>query len=50
MRLSTKHANQQIVEMYDFTGGLNTSVSEEQIAPNELAVAVNFDVQASTGL
>ena len=50
MRVSKKHGNQRIVELFDFTGGLNTSVSEEQIAPNELAVAVNFDVQAATGL
>lgn len=50
MRVSRKHGNQRTVELYDFTGGLNTSVSEEQIAPNELAVAVNFDVQAATGL
>ena len=50
MRVSKKHGNQRVVELFDFTGGLNTSVSEEQIAPNELAVSVNFDVQAATGL
>lgn len=50
MQLSTKHQNQQQVEFYDFTGGLNTSTTEEQIAENQLAKSVNFEVQATTGL
>lgn len=50
MQLSTKHQNQQQVEFYDFTGGLNTSTTEEQIAENQLAKSINFEVQATTGL
>jgi hypothetical protein len=50
MELSTKHQNQQQVEFYDFTGGLNTSTTEEQIAETQLAKCVNFEVQATTGL
>ena len=50
MRLSTKHAGQQVVELKDFSGGLNTSTAEEQILPNQLAKSVNFELQAATGL
>lgn len=50
MRLSSKHQNQQTVEIYDFSGGLNTSVVEEQIADNQLAECVNFDIQPTSGL
>lgn len=50
MRLATKHANQQTVTLYDFTGGLNTSTTEETIADNQLAVAVNVEVDSVTGL
>lgn len=49
MRLATKHANQQTVTLYDFTGGLNTSTTEETIADNQLAVAVNVEVDSVTG-
>lgn len=50
MRLSTKHANQQTVTLYDFTGGLNTSTTEETIADNQLAEAVNIEIDSVTGL
>lgn len=50
MRLSSKHANQQVIEVTDFTGGLNTSTTEEQIQQNQLAECVNFELQAITGL
>lgn len=50
MQLSTKHPNQQQVEFYDFTGGLNTATTEEQIAENQLARCINFEVQNITGL
>lgn len=50
MQLSTKHQNQQQVEFYDFTGGLNTATTEEQIAENQLARCINFEVQNITGL
>jgi len=50
MRISTKHSNQQIVEYRDFSGGLNTSNASEMIAPNELAKAINVEIDKSTGL
>lgn len=50
MRLSTKHPSQQQVEFYEFTGGLNTATTEEQIAENQLAKCINFEVQTITGL
>lgn len=50
MRLSSKHANQQVIEVTDFSGGLNTSTTEEQIQDNQLAECVNFELQAITGL
>lgn len=50
MRLSAKHANQQIISRADFSGGLNTSSAVEMIADNELADCVNMDVDQSTKL
>ena len=50
MRLSTKHANQQTIQLYDFSGGLNTSNAEEMIQQNELSRAVNVEIDPSTGL
>ncbi|MBO6178532.1 MAG: hypothetical protein J6M62_03610 [Selenomonadaceae bacterium] len=50
MRLSTKHSNQQIVEYRDFSGGLNTSNASEMIAHNELARAINVEIDKPTGL
>lgn len=49
MRLSIKHTNQQSVTYTDFSGGLNTSVAQEMIAQNELAVCLNMDVDTATG-
>ena len=49
-RISVKHANQQIMEYRDFSGGLNTSAALEFIAPNELGKAVNVELDPSTGL
>lgn len=50
MLLSTKHANQQTVSRYDFTGGLNSTTAIEMIADNQLASVVNMDIDTSTGL
>ena len=50
MRLSCKHSNQQTMQYADFSGGLNTSVAQEMIAQNELAVCENMDVDTNTGL
>lgn len=49
-RISCKHANQQIMEYSDFSGGLNTSSAIEMIAMNELTKAVNVEIDPSTGL
>lgn len=50
MRIGCKHSNQQTIRYADFSGGLNTSVAQEMIAANELAVCENMDVDTSTGL
>lgn len=50
MRLSNKHANPQLIEYKDFSGGLNTSNASEMIQQNELAKAVNVQIDQSTGL
>lgn len=49
-RISVKHANQQVVEYKDFSGGLNTSTALELIRMNELGKAVNVELDPSTGL
>lgn len=50
MRLSSKHNNQVVLTLNNFTGGLNTSTTEEQIADNQLVESINFEIQATTGL
>lgn len=50
MRLSTKHETQQTVQLYDFSGGLNTSNAEEMIGVNDLSVAINMEIDSGTGL
>lgn len=50
MRLSTKHANQQIIELNQFVGGLNSTSTEETIADNQLAEAVNVEIDSLSGL
>lgn len=49
MRLGTKHQNQFQVVRSDFSGGLNTSVSSDGIAENQLSIANNVEVDHSTG-
>ena len=44
MRPSTKHQNQQPKILADFSGGMNTYVSDEMIADNELSWVVNMEV------
>lgn len=44
MRPSTKHPNQQPVMLADFSGGLNTSASDDMIAPNQLRNLVNMEI------
>lgn len=50
MRLSTKHSNQQTINMYDFTGGLNSSVSPENIGENQLFKVMNMEPDGASGL
>lgn len=47
MKLSTKHANQQLVEYKDFTGGINTANAIEMIQPNELQECINFELMGN---
>ena len=44
MRPSTKHQNQQPRMLNDFSGGLNTSVSDEMIAENQMSYLVNMEI------
>lgn len=44
MRLANKHQNVQTVSYMDFTGGLNTNDTPENIQPNELSRAVNVEM------
>lgn len=50
MQLSAKHANQQSILQSDFTGGLNTSYFDSDIAANELSLCTNMEVDRDTGL
>lgn len=50
MRLSTKHEAQRTVQLYDFSGGLNTSNAEEMIGATDLSVAINMEIDSGTGL
>ena len=47
--LSNKHANVQSVVYPGFTGGLNLSVSSENLAKNELKEALNVEYSSRTG-
>ena len=49
MKLSTKHTNQQQIVRADFSGGLNTSSTTDSIAENQLANAVNVEIDSATG-
>lgn len=49
MQISSEHRREAWEVLSDFSGGLNTSYSQEQIAENELAVCLNMDVDTATG-
>ena len=49
MLLSRKHANQQSIARADFTGGLNTTITADGIAENQLSEVVNMEVDGATG-
>ena len=50
MRLSVKHTNQQTITMRDFTGGVNSSVSPENIGENQLFKVMNMEPDGASGL
>ena len=47
MRPATKHQNQQSMMLADFSGGMNTSASDEMIAPNQLCFLVNMEIDGA---
>lgn len=50
MKLSSKHGEQQqAIVRADFTGGLNTSMSAEDIAENQLASVLNMEIDHTNG-
>lgn len=49
MKLSAKHENQQAIVRANFSGGLNTASTVDSIAENQLASAVNVEVDSATG-
>lgn len=50
MIVATKHGErQQVIVRADFTGGLNTSASVEDIAENQLAECVNMEIDVGRG-
>ena len=49
MRRGTKHQNQFQIVFSDFSGGLNTSISCDRIAENQLSNATNVEVDHTTG-
>lgn len=49
MGLSAKHIRQQTVARYDFTGGLNLTTVAEMIGDNQMAEAVNVEIDRATG-
>ena len=49
MKRGVKHENQFQIVHADFSGGLNTSASVDGIADNQLARAVNVEVDHATG-
>lgn len=50
MRLGVKHANQQTaVVRADFSGGLNLATTPDNIAENQLATAINLEIDHATG-
>ena len=49
MRLGVKHTTQQIKVISDFSGGLNTSISAESIAENQLSSCENVEIDKTSG-
>ena len=49
MILSAKHQNQQTLTLTDFSGGLNTSSTLEDVANNQLSYAINVEIDSASG-
>ena len=49
MILSAKHQNQQPLTLIDFSGGLNTSSTLNDISGNQLSYAVNVEIDSASG-
>ena len=49
MILSAKHQNQQPLTLIDFSGGLNTSSTLDDVASNQLSYAVNVEIDSASG-
>ena len=50
MKKTCKHAEQQqTIARADFTGGLNTSMSAEDVAENQLASVLNMEIDHTNG-
>ena len=50
MKPATKHPNQQTVMLSDFSGGLNTSVTDELISEKQLWKVANMEVDENNGV
>ena len=50
MKPATKHPNQQTVILSDFSGGLNTSVTDELISEKQLWKVANMEVDENNGV
>lgn len=50
MKPATKHQNQQTVILSDFSGGLNTSVTDELITEKQLWKVANMEIDENNGV
>lgn len=50
MKLGAKHQNQSPLVRSDFSGGLNTSSNVDGIAENQLASAINVEIDSTNGM
>ena len=48
-RRSSKHTNENLLRINDFSGGLNLTINEEAIKNNELSQAENWEYSYPTG-
>ena len=50
MKLASKHSGVRLLQLSDFTGGINLAVPPEALAPNECQSLVNFEYDYVTGI